>query len=179
MMEMIGPFMAEDAAQDVFNKVHKGLAGFKGKSRLSTWIYRIATNTAIDKTRRAAFKHERAGSHAGVAGEDAGKRPSCREKTIEQKIIKQEMNDCIRQFIDRLPMDDKTIIVLSRYEHRTPKEIAGILGISQGTAKIRLHRAKAKLKKALDHGCRFYHDDQNTLCCDRKPPAGSQHKAPQ
>jgi RNA polymerase sigma-70 factor (ECF subfamily) len=48
---------AEDTAQEVFTKVSRGLDSFKGQSRLSTWIYRIATNTAIDKLRTPAYKH--------------------------------------------------------------------------------------------------------------------------
>jgi RNA polymerase sigma-70 factor (ECF subfamily) len=48
---------AEDIAQNVFNKINSGLEGFQGKSKLSTWVYRITTNTAIDRSRSAAYKH--------------------------------------------------------------------------------------------------------------------------
>lgn len=53
-----GPFQAEDLAQEVFNKVHKGLPKLGATARLSAWIYRIATNTAIDRTRTREFKTE-------------------------------------------------------------------------------------------------------------------------
>ena len=60
LVRITGPNDAEDIAQDVFDKINRGLDGFQGKSKLSTWIYRIATNAAIDRSRSAAFKHSTA-----------------------------------------------------------------------------------------------------------------------
>jgi RNA polymerase sigma-70 factor (ECF subfamily) len=57
LSRMMDPAEAEDVAQEVFEKVNRSLDGFKGRSKLSTWIYRIATNTAIDRLRSASFKH--------------------------------------------------------------------------------------------------------------------------
>lgn len=62
LSNIIGPNDAEDTAQDVFNKVYSNPGGFKEKSKLSTWIYRIATNTAIDRLRSASYKHSKAHS---------------------------------------------------------------------------------------------------------------------
>ena len=56
LSRLLGNQDAEDIAQEVFAKVSRGLESFKGQSKLSTWIYRIATNTAIDKLRSASFK---------------------------------------------------------------------------------------------------------------------------
>ena len=57
LTRIVGSNEAEDIAQDVFDKINISLGGFQGNSKLSTWIYRIATNTAIDRSRSAAFKH--------------------------------------------------------------------------------------------------------------------------
>ena len=57
LTRIVGPNEAEDIAQDVFDKINSGLGGFQGKSKLSTWIYRIATNAAVDRCRSAAYKH--------------------------------------------------------------------------------------------------------------------------
>ncbi len=173
LIRMVGQFQAEDVAQEVFNKIHKGLPGFKEKSSLSTWIYRIATNTAIDKTRTLGFKNDqkKSSSDNEANGMDQDFSPEKKEKSSDQKIIKEEMSGCVREFIERLSNDYKTVLILSEYEHKPNKEIAKILGISLDTVKIRLHRARAKLKKELDAGCDFYHDDQNVLSCDRKQPA--------
>ena len=78
------------------------------------------------------------------------------------------MNECIREFIDRLPMDYRTVILLSEIKELKNQEIADILGISIDTTKIRLHRARAKLKEIFEQGCNFYHDQGGKLACDRK-----------
>ena len=80
------------------------------------------------------------------------------------------MSDCVREFVDRLPPDYRTIIVLNELEGFTNREIAEILQISLDTAKIRLHRARAQLKKSLESGCDFYLNEGSELACDRKQP---------
>lgn len=179
MIRMVGPFQAEDVAQDVFNKIHKGLPKFKGKSSLSTWIYRIATNTALDKIKTRSFQNEK---NTFNDLRDQDKTDSVKEtkgRLSDDKLIKEEMNDCIKEFIHRLPDDYKTVLILSEYEFKKNKEIAKILNLSIETVKIRLHRAKAKLKKELDRGCDFYFDDQNVLSCDRKQESGILPKPPE
>lgn len=164
---------AEDIAQDVFDKVNTGLGGFQGQSKLSTWIYRIATNTVIDRTRSAAYKHA-ADSVSMDTGDDSGysevphgvvdqKTPS-----TDQMVIQKEMRDCIKEYIDKLPPDHKIVIVLSEIEGMPNKEVAEILDISLANVKIRLHRARARLKSMLNEACEFYYTEQNTLACDRK-----------
>jgi len=83
-------------------------------------------------------------------------------------VIRKEMSDCINEFIDKLPADYKTVIVLSELEGMANKEIAEILGITLDNVKIRLHRARVRLKKALQEGCDFYYNEKNALACDRK-----------
>ena len=167
---MIGQNDAEDIAQDVFNKINMGLGGFQGNSKLSTWIYRIATNTAIDRTRSAEYKH----ATGQIAIEDdADLDTRCvsedhKPPSTDQLVIRKEMSECINEYIDKLPPDYKTVIVLSQLEDQTNKEIAEILDISIDNVKIRLHRARAKLKAVLDEACEFYYTDKNTLACDRK-----------
>ena len=78
------------------------------------------------------------------------------------------MSECIKEHIETLPPDYKTIIVLSELEGLANKEIAEILDISIANVKVRLHRARAKLKVVLDEACDFYYTGQSTLACDRK-----------
>ena len=167
---IVGSNDAEDIAQDVFDKVNRGLEGFQGKSRLSTWIYRIATNTAIDRSRSAAYKHATehiaiadSADHDALSGIEDHKSPS-----IDQIVIRKEMSECINEYIDKLPSDYKTIIVLSELEGLANREIAEILDISIDNVKVRLHRARARLKASLNEACDFYYTDENTLACDRK-----------
>ena len=170
LSRMVGPTEAEDIAQDVFNKINSGLEGFKGKSKLSTWIYRIATNAAIDKCRSAAYKH--ATEHIAIEnGADSDSRDVLEDHkspATDQIVIQKEMSECINEYIDNLSPDFKTVIVLSELEGLANKEIAAILGVSLNNVKIRLHRARTKLKELLNEACDFYHTEQNTLACDRK-----------
>jgi RNA polymerase sigma-70 factor, ECF subfamily len=65
------------------------------------------------------------------------------------------MSDCINEYIDALPSNYKTVLVLSDLEGLANKEVAEILGISEDNAKIRIHRARTRLKKALKSGCDY------------------------
>lgn len=165
-----GSIDAEDITQDVFDKVHRGLSGFKSQSGLSTWIYRIATNTAIDRSRSAAYKHATE-SITTNGNDDRDAQDGLEDQkapSSDQMVIQKEMRDCINEYIDKLPPDYKVVIILSELEGISNKEIAEILGISLSNAKIRLHRARSKLKAVLNDACEFYYTEQNTLACDRK-----------
>lgn len=176
LKRLVGEFEAEELTQTVFEKISRNLSSFKGKSKLSNWIYRIATNTALDKLKSSSFKHSHAGPlahlpiHLPEIEEPASK--GCNSLISPEKtIIRDEMSECIREFVDRLPPDYRTVIILNQLEGLTNKEIAEILDISIDTAKIRLHRARARLKKSLEDGCDFYVDERSELACDRKQPA--------
>lgn len=171
LSRMTNPHEAEDIAQEVFDKVSRSLRNFKGESKLSTWLYRIATNAAIDRMRSSSFK--RSSEHTSIEDitgiEDRNVWLDHNKTSTDQTVIRKEMSECIREFIDKLPSDYKTIILLSDLEGFENKEIADILQISLDTVKIRLHRARAKLKEILNEGCDFYHNEQNVFACDRKP----------
>lgn len=160
LTRLIGESDAEDLTQETFIKVHQASGDFRGESQLSTWIYRIATNTALDKIRSPSFQRtgqivvsdalEESGTVNGVIPLE-GQKP-----LIEKELIRDEMNHCIRGYIEKLPEDYRIALVLSEYEGLKNSEIAAILGVSLDTIKIRLHRAKEKLKKELEEHCEFY-----------------------
>ncbi len=170
LTRMVGPDEAEDLSQEVFDKIHRGLTRFQGRARLSTWIYRIATNTAIDKFRSPATKYDQL--HTSLEDEDhpASAEVSAAQDVAaaDQLVIRKEMRGCINEFIDKLPTDYKTVLILAELEGFANKEIASILEISLANVKIRLHRARVRLKQSLQTGCDFYYTDGQTLACDRK-----------
>ncbi|UCH22026.1 MAG: RNA polymerase sigma factor [Deltaproteobacteria bacterium] len=170
LVRIVGANDAEDIAQEVFDKISQSLGGFRGNSKLSTWIYRIATNTAIDRLRSAGYKHSTQHSTFEEATDLDGRNglASHDHPATDQALIRKEMSECVREFIGNLSPDYRTIIALSELEELTNKEIADILDISIENVKIRLHRARAKLKESLNDGCDFYHNEQNVLFCDRK-----------
>lgn len=176
LKRMVGDNDADDVAQEVFNKISRNLNDFKEESKISTWIYRIATNTALDMLKSSPYKRSAAGSLAPIPVEiiDMKKEvtPSTKNKPQppDQQLIRDEMNKCIREFVDKLPADYRTIIILNELEGFTNKEIADVLQVSLDTVKVRLHRARDRLRKMLQEGCNFYHDDRSELACDRKQP---------
>lgn len=169
---LVGEHEADDVAQVVFEKVNRNLTSFKGESKLSTWIYRIATNTALDRLKSPSYKRTLSGPQAPVPLQSVENIAIAFNKTTspDKKVVRDEMSDCVREFVDRLPPDYRTIIILNELEGFTNQEIADILKVSLDTAKIRLHRARAKLKKELEEGCSFYLNEQSELACDRKQP---------
>lgn len=169
---LVGSDQAEDITQEVFERVSRGLEGFRGESKLSTWIFRIATNTALDKMK--TLSSSRSGREPALEEssevEDKDIWTGHKKRSLDQELIRKEMGECVREFIDKLPLEQRTIILLSELEGFKNREIADILQVSLDTVKIRLHRARGKLKKLLQEGCDFYSDEQATLACDRKPP---------
>ena len=174
LTRMVGENEAEDLTQEVFAKIDRALTAFRGESTLSTWIYQIATNVATDRLRRSSTRY---GDDKRLPIEDIVETEE--EKDIwtgeqttstEQRVIREEMNGCVREIIKTLPETYRSVIVLSELEGFKDTEIADILGSSIEATKIRLHRARTRLKKELKTACIFYRDERNEFACDRKTP---------
>ncbi len=178
---MVGKEEAEDVTQEVFVKVDKGLEGFKGESSLSTWIYKIATNAALDRIHSRSFQESTKKVSLDTPGDDAETENEgiCMETslTAEREAIRNEMNECIREFVDKLPENYRTVIILSELKDLKNQDIADVLGVSLDTVKIRLHRARARLKEEFEAGCEFYRNEDNELACDRKSEDSEKNEA--
>ncbi len=175
LSRMLGGNEAEDLTQEVFIKVDKALKDFRGESQVSTWIYRIATNAALDRMRSSSFKQKErecvpddSPSPKVTEPEDKNVWTGEKKQDVDQQLIRQEMNSCIREYIDQLPEDYRAVLVLSEVEGFKNREIAEILDISLDAAKMRLHRARAQMKESLGRHCNFYLDERSELACDRK-----------
>ena len=178
LAHMVGWREAEDLTQEVFVKVNQALNTFKGESQVSTWIYRIATNSALDRLRSPSFRQTGLKSLSGDSigeGEiqiiDKNAWTGENVPSIESSVVRKEMNQCIRGVVEKLPENYRTVMDLSELEGFRDDEIAEILGVSIQTAKIRLHRARARLKKDLEAHCNFYRDERNEFACDIKGPS--------
>lgn len=164
LTRLTGEHEAEDLTQEVFVKVNQGLNTFRGESKLSTWIYKIATNTALDRMRSPSFQRiDRKERSKEVESDVEYKSPS-----VVEELIRDEMNTCIRDFIENLAANYKAVIVLSEIEGLKNQEIAKVLGVPIDTVKIRLHRAREKLKNEFEIHCSLYRDERNELACDLK-----------
>ncbi|GAM09897.1 RNA polymerase sigma-H factor [Geobacter sp. OR-1] len=168
LSNLINEAEALDLTQAVFLKVSKSLEGFRGEASPATWIYRIATNTAHDHACSALAQQKRSELQLD---EDASLDdfPDHGTPGTDSEYIRREMNACIRGVVDQLPEGYRTVLLLSDFEELTNPEIAEILNISIDTVKIRLHRGRTELRKAMESQCSLYHDERNELMCDRKP----------
>ncbi len=171
LRRIVGEAEAEDVAQETFVKAAKALDGFRGESSLATWLYRIATNAATDHLRKPDSRQTTLITD-GVPDDDSpgsGETiPDNERPVLDTLLIRKDMNECIRGVVDGLPENYRSVLVLSELEGMTNAEISQILCISLDTVKIRLHRARIRLRKELESKCNFYHDDRNELACDRK-----------
>lgn len=167
--------LAEDLAQEVFIKAARGLPDFRGEASARTWLYRIATNALRDYLRSKGHRDDQA--HDCISEQELERYTYALpvEASTEQAAIRTEMNHCVREFIRKLPGDYSTVLVLSELEGYSNPEIAAMLEISIDTVKIRLHRARSRLKLELSRGCVFSHDKNNDLECQRSEPSAD-HK---
>jgi len=142
---------ASDAVQDIFLKVFRNIGGFKGEAALKTWIFKIAFSEILNRLRWWKRRHRDTtlsldespnGNVPGHGVADAGPTP---EEVLQAK----ERENAIQQALRRLSHEHRSIIVLLDIEGFSYTEIADVLGISMGTVKSRLARARADLKKSL------------------------------
>jgi RNA polymerase sigma-70 factor, ECF subfamily len=160
LARLAGGAEAEDLTQETFVRVSRALARFRGESSLATWVYRIATNVATDRRRGAGFQLSvRTAEPAALAIV-----PTL--PLVEQDLARREMSECMRDYINNLPDDCRTVLVLSELEELADRQIAEVLGITVQAAKMRLHRARARLRENLERGCSLSRDERNELICE-------------
>jgi RNA polymerase sigma-70 factor, ECF subfamily len=142
---------AADVVQEIFIKVFRNIGGFKGESALKTWIFRIALSEILNRLRWWKSRHRSStfslDDQPGGNGHyvtDSGPTP---DEVLESK----EREFAIQQALGKLSRDHRSIVVLRDIEGFSYTEIADVLGISIGTVKSRLARARGDLKKSLMH----------------------------
>ncbi len=170
LSRFVGKDDAEDLMQEVFIKVFNSLNSFKESSKISTWIYKIATNTAIDKLKSTGYKNgeSKTTSLDYVEPLRSNIKSDNYESDIEYKFLKQEMNQCIADYINKLPDNYRAIFLLKEYDNFSIEEVSEIIDISCENVKIRLHRARKKLHELFLANCSFYYDEYSKLSCDKK-----------
>ena len=146
------PQEAQDLTQEVFLKVFRTLAQFRGQAALRTWIYRIVVNQASNRQRwwRRRKKSQQ------VALEDYalthGELPEGRNFAMPDRVLQQhETSDRVWQALNALPFDQRAVIVLREIDGLSYEEIATSLNVAVGTVKSRLARARESLRLRLMH----------------------------
>ncbi|HSP14773.1 MAG TPA: RNA polymerase sigma factor [Thermoanaerobaculia bacterium] len=153
--------LAEDLLQETLIRISRALPNFAGRSELKTWAYSIATRVAADHFRQPVNRVSIIDIAESLELPDS-------ERRVEERLVIDEMNACVRQVIDSLPEDYRAALVLHDLEGLTAAQTAEISGCALPTAKIRIHRARARLAEALKKECDFYRDGEDVFRCDRK-----------
>lgn len=137
---------AEDIVQDTMVQAYTKLSTFKGNSSFYTWIYRIALNIAADRRRQRKPEQSLSLPEHGVRHEpvDSGETPAARLQRLERA-------DHVRVALARLNEEFRQILIMREVDDFDYATIAGLLQISVGTVRSRLHRARAALRAALEH----------------------------
>lgn len=165
------PNEAEDLTQETFLRVHSELSSLRDESALTSWLYRIATHICYDRFRQALYRVE-----SQSLDDTEREQPDVPEERLEdvdqpkldQVIDRQEMSACVQGYISRLSDDYRITILLHDLHRMTCSEIAQRLGCSLEIVKIRLHRARQKLKVILSAVCDFSLDQSGTFVCESR-----------
>jgi RNA polymerase sigma factor (sigma-70 family) len=136
---------AEEIAQDIFIKAYKSLGGFRGSAKFSTWLYTIVNTTCITFLRKK--KHEVQPLDDEKVFISADYADSVNNYSLVEQKSKIQM---VTKAIDLLNPDDAEIITLFYKAEQSLDEISRILGLETNTAKVRLHRARARLKEKME-----------------------------
>ncbi len=141
---------ARDITQEAFVKAYRNLDSFRLEASFYTWLYRIAMNLAIDFTRKRK-RRESSGFDEGIASrdDDGGIAEVHHEDSPGRALERKQLFDQIMTAMEKLPEDQRQVILLRELEGLAYKEIADVMGIPEGTVMSRLFYARKKLQKLL------------------------------
>ena len=157
---------ADDLIQETFLRVQENLGTLKDPSKLSSWIFRIAHNLCQDHFRQLKIAASKGSTDLDrVESLEEG---FIQEIFIQKELEQREMGKCVQDQIALLPESLRTVLVLFDIMEFSHQEIADILKINVKNVKVRLHRARKKLKPMLEEKCTFEKDERNVLVCTPK-----------
>ncbi len=145
--------LAEDAVQEAFISALRGLSRFEGRSSIKTWLHRITVNASLTKLRQLKRLAEKPiDEHLPEFD-----RQECRIEapwpylaTVQEVLENAELRARVNAGIDELPDSYRIVLQLRDIEGYATREVAALLEISEANVKVRLHRARAALKKLLE-----------------------------
>ena len=143
--------IAEELAQEVFLRVYRSRESYRAEAKFTTWLYRIATNLAVNHARDT--KHERAvqNVYLDAPDEQTGTRPdvACDEPSAEQRLLREERMKAIRAQVMALPERQQMAVVMHKYQGMDYREIGQVLKLSEPAVKSLLFRAYQTLRETL------------------------------
>ena len=145
------PSTAEELAQEVFLRVYRSRTSYEPTAKFTTWLYRIATNLAVNYARDT--RHERPENPVRIDEPDreTGTTPDLADDslTAEEQILKRERLAAIRGKVNALPERQRVAVIMHKYQQMDYREIAGVLKLSESATKSLLFRAYETLREQL------------------------------
>lgn len=130
---------AEEVSQDTFIKIYKALPKFKGESKLSTWIYKVAYNTCLDQIKKNNRRYDEVAIDS--FSENQIKTLDNALDALEEKEQQQTIQDCLQQLTSK----DSFLLTLFYFEELSLEEISQIVNMEANTVKVNIHRARKRL----------------------------------
>lgn len=140
---------AEDLAQEVFLRVYRARKEYSPSAKFTTWLFRIATNLALNAIRDGRYRQMTISIDAQVDEDDAPMEVAAKEMRADDRLIERERNEMIRGAILSLPEKQRVAVVLHKYHDMDYAEIGKILGCSESALKSLLFRAYETLRVQL------------------------------
>ena len=157
-------WVADDLIQETFLKIQQNLAALRDPSKLSSWIFRIAYNLCQDHFRKMKSSRKK-GEIDGEELDDLKEALIEKGTDIQKELEQRQMGECVQNQINLLPDSLRTVLLLFDIMEFSHQEIADIFGITVKNVKVRLHRARKRLKPILEKKCSFERDERNVLVC--------------
>lgn len=155
---------ADDLIQETFLRIQEKLNCLKDSSKMSSWVFTIAYHLCQDYFRQ--MKADRRKESIDEEKIEELGDAFVQEELVQKDLEQREMGICVQNQIDLLPQSLRVVLVLFDLMELTHQEIAETLGITIENVKVRLHRARKKLKTILEEKCTFEKDERNVLVCN-------------
>lgn len=160
------PSEAEDLTQDTLFRAYLHRDSLRDPNAVRGWLYRIATRVCLDRLRQRT-------AHVSLDDEEGSRSaaavPSESPSPLEM-AEREQTGACVQRCLDFLSDSYRGVILLHEAHSLTAAEIADLLGESEGTIKIRLHRARRKLHEIMQIGCAVSQSKDGVPCCEPKSP---------
>lgn len=149
--------IAEDITQESFIRAYNHIDSFRHESKISVWLCQIAYNLLID------YKRKKSSYMLSIDDEILKNKLTTIKNDPYKNIEKKLMSKCVQDKLKLMPENYRVPYILDMQGYSN-QEIANILNCTLENAKIRLHRARRKIKETLNNDCSFYYNTKNILC---------------
>ena len=150
--------VADDLIQETFTRIQENLDSVRDPAKISSWIFSIAHHLCQDHFRVLKKSSSQEEIHDGLV--------TLQETPVQKELEQGEMSRCVQDKLSLLPETQRSVIIFADIMDFSHQEIADILGLTVENVKVRLHRARKKLKEILEKECTFEVDERSVLVCE-------------